>query len=343
MNTKLRWGIISTADINNIVIPAIRKNTRCEILAIGSRDLKKAEDYALKWNIPRFFGSYEEMLKDDDINAVYISLPNGLHHEWCIKSARAGKHILCEKPLATSLTDCEEIITEVQKNNVFLQEGFMYRYHPQTSKIHEIIQSNIIGDVKYLYGVFSFSLKDAYGDGTTKKNYRVDPKLGGGCLWDIGSYVVNFSRFITGYEPIEVFGTSFNYRTSEVDGFFCGQLKFPYQIVAQFECSYSQPQRTTMEIIGSKGTLRIPYPYCLVWDGNESPTLIIDGVKTEIEIEKYNSYEKEIDHFCDCVIDNKPRIIPLEDSLNNIKVLVSLHESAKNGNPVKIYSTANNG
>lgn len=337
MTKKISWGIISTADINTILIPAIRKDQRCNILAIASRDKDKAELYAKQWDIPNYYGSYHELLEDNSINAIYISLPNGLHHEWCIKSARAGKHILCEKPLATTVKDCKEIIEVAKESHIFLQEGFMYRYHPQTMEVPKILQSNILGDIKYIYLVFSFSLEQAYGDDVNNlKNYRLNPNLGGGCLWDIGSYVVNFSRLLSGCEPDEVFGYSKEYKNFGVDGLYCGMLKFPNGIIAQFECSYFQPQRTYTEIVGSRGTLRIPYPYCLIWDGSEPIVINVDGDKKEIILDKVNAYEREVAHFCDCIIEGEPRLVALNDSINNIIVLNSLHESAQKGKSIKI-------
>jgi len=185
----IRRGILSTADINNIMIPAIRNVERCEVTAIGSRSSEGAKSFASKHNITKFYDSFESLLNDRKIDAVYICLPNGLHHEWCIKAARAGKHILCEKPLATTVENCNEIIDEANMNDVVLQEGLMYRFHPQTLKIKELIDNGLIGRIEYLYGGFSYNLNEAYGSQTN--NYRLNAGLGGGCLWDIGYYAIN--------------------------------------------------------------------------------------------------------------------------------------------------------
>jgi D-xylose 1-dehydrogenase (NADP+, D-xylono-1,5-lactone-forming) len=334
MDKKIRWGIISTADINNIMIPAIRKNDRCEVLAISSRNIENAKSYASNKSILKYYGSYESLLEDKEIDAVYVSLPNGMHHEWCVKAARAGKHILCEKPLAISVEDCHEMINEANKHDVFLQEGFMYRYHPQTMKLKKLIDQGSIGQLDYLYGVFSFPFKQAYGN-QLSINYRLNSDLGGGCLWDIGSYVINYLRYLTNSEPIEVNGYSKNLPGYQVDGLFCGLIRFPNQVLAQFECSYNQSQRSTMDVFGDKGNIKIPYSYCLVWDSHEQPIVVNDFKNEEIiQVEQANAYESEVDHFCECVLDKKPRLIALDDAVNNIKTLVALHESAKTGHPV---------
>jgi len=336
MANKIRWGILSTADINSIMVPAIHKDERCEIVAIASRDLRKARECSEKLGIHQAYEGYDTLLADREIDAVYISLPNSMHHEWCIKAAKAGKHILCEKPLATSVDESQEMIYEAQKKSVFLQEGFMYRYHPQTLKMKELVQAKTVGKVNYLYGTFSYSYFQAYRE-NAMTNYRTKPEMGGGCLWDIGSYVINYLRYLAGTEPIEVFGHSEILPGYEVEGIFCGQLRFPDQVLAQFECSYMQAQRCITEVYGNSGSLRIPYSYCLVWDSNEEPIVLMEsGKETVVEVENANAYEHEIAHFCDCVLLGRERLIPLTDAVNNIKTLVALRESAKTGKVIKV-------
>lgn len=335
MTDKLRWGILSTADINTLVIPAIRKNTRCEVHGIASRDLNRARDYAIGQGIPVFYGSYDQLLNDEEIDAIYISLPNALHHEWCIKAARAGKHVLCEKPLAMTVTDCVEMIDAAKENDIFLQEGFMYRYHPRTHKIKQVVDTVFDQNIKYIYGVFSYTYQEAYGKNPLT-NYRMIPELGGGCLLDIGTYVVNFMRYLTGSEPIEVFGSRSNYPGYQVDGLFCGVMRFPGDIIAQFQCSYLLPQRSSMEIFGEGYSLTIPHSYCLVWDKKESVVLSNSEGEKIIEDVDANAYEKEIDHFCMCVLDKQERVVGLEDAVNNVRALLALKESARKGSVVRV-------
>ncbi len=335
MTERLRWGILSTADINNLMIPAIRKNPRCDLNAIASRDAGKAMKYASKHGISIAYGSYEQLLSDEEIDAVYISLPNSLHHEWCLKAARAGKHVLCEKPLAITVESCREIILEAEKNNIFLQEGFMYRYHPRTCKIKEVVDQNFDQNMNYLYGVFSYFYEDAYGKHPIT-NYRMTPEMGGGCLWDIGTYVVNFMRYLIGSEPIEVYGSMRNYPGFQVDGLFCGMMRFENSIIAQFQCSYLHPQRTSTEIYGDNCSLTIPHSYCLVWDKSEPVVLTNKDGDTFLEESSANSYEMEVEHFSNCILDKKERDVKLIDALNNIKVVVALHDAARNGCVVKI-------
>ncbi len=335
MTDRLRWGILSTADINNLVIPAIRKNPRCEVRAVASRDADKARKYASSNGIPISYGSYDQLLDDDQIDAIYISLPNTLHHDWCVKAAKAGKHILCEKPLAMTIKDCVEMIDTAKENNIFLQEGFMYRYHPRTQKIKQVVESIFDKNIKYINGAFSYSYQEAYGKNPVT-NYRMSPEMGGGCLWDIGSYVVNFIRYLTGSEPIEVLGSRSNYPGYQVDGLFCGVMRFPGDIMAQFMCSYLLPQETKTEIFGEMCSLTIPQSYCLVWDKKE-PVYVTnsEGIKT-IEDMDANAYEMEIDHFCDCVLDRKDRVVALDDAVDNIRVIQALLMSAKQGCVVRM-------
>lgn len=335
MSKILKWGILSTADITNTMIPVIQKNERCEVRAVASRSLERATEHASKHNIPKSYGNYKGMLEDKEIDAVYISLPNSMHREWCIAAARAGKHILCEKPLATVTDEAKEIVDEASKNKVFLQEGFMYRYHPQTLKAKEIVESGVLGELKYLHGVFSFFFAEAYGEkGAT--NYRMNSAMGGGVLWDMGSYLINYFRYLIDQEPVNVYGYAEKYQGSKVDGLFSGILEFPNKVIAQFECSYFQPQFGSMEIFGKNGHLRIENPFCLPFVEDMPMMLNVSEVEDAITVEKANSYEMEVDHFCKCVLDGATREVPIDDAILNTKTVETLYESAHKRNPIQI-------
>ena len=188
---KLNWGLLSTARINRSVIPPIRLSKRSELIAVASRNLGTAEAYAKKWEIPRAFGSYETMLGDPEINAVYISLPNHLHAEWSVKSAAAGKHVLCEKPLALSTIEVDRIIEAAVKRRVVIAEAFMYKHHPQTLKVIELVKRQVIGDLLVVKGTFTFNLIHP-GD------VRLYPEMGGGSIWLIGNF---FFGNVGNYRP----------------------------------------------------------------------------------------------------------------------------------------------
>ncbi len=334
---KLTWGLLSTARINRMLIPVLLEEPRCELLAVASRDVERAKAYAVQWNIPRAYGSYDALLQDQDIDVVYISLPNSLHCRWTIASAHAGKHILCEKPFALSIDECDQMINAASDNEVFLQEAIMYRYHPRALKLQEIMTEGILGDLQYIHAVLSFWLETAHAEsGTSEVDIRLDPSLGGGSLWDIGYYAVNFARMIADAEPSEVRGWSRDRRTTGVDDTFFGTLVFPNEVIAHIECGFSQPKRFHGEIVGSKGMISLPYAYGFLWDGPEDPILRTVSGDSVISIEKANPYERQIAHLCDCVLENKQRVVPLEDARNNVAVVNALHKSAIQGESIPI-------
>ncbi len=200
MSSKtLNWGLISTARINRALITPLRASKRNHLLAVASRSQEFADAYARKWKIPRAHGSYEAMLADPEIDVIYNPLPNHLHAEWTIKAVEAGKHVLCEKPLALSVDEVDAIAAAAQRYGRVVTEAFMYRHHPQTLKARELVQNGSLGTLKLLRGSFSFML-DRDGD------IRLDPEMGGGSIWDIGCYPISFMRTVVGMEPLEVFG-----------------------------------------------------------------------------------------------------------------------------------------
>jgi predicted dehydrogenase len=197
---SVRWGLLSTARINERLIPVLRGSARSELLGVASSGgPEKAARYASEWNIPRAYGSYEALLADPEVDAVYISLPNALHRPWVVKTAEAGKHILCEKPLALTATDVDVMAEAARRNGVVLQEAVMMRYHPQTLHVQQRVAAGAIGEVRLIRGVFTFTLARP-GD------IRLDPALGGGSIWDVGSYPVNFMRTMLRANPVEVHG-----------------------------------------------------------------------------------------------------------------------------------------
>ena len=195
----LRWGLLGTARINRMVIPPLRASAGNRLVAVASRDLARARGYAQEWGIERAHGAYEALLADPGIDAVYIPLPNHLHAEWTIPAARAGKHVLCEKPLALTVAEVDAMGAAAREGGVVLAEAFMYRHHPQTLKVKELVDAGAIGPVRFVRGTFSFPL-------TRPGDVRLQPEWGGGCLWDVGCYPLSFTRFVLGREPLEAAG-----------------------------------------------------------------------------------------------------------------------------------------
>ncbi|HFQ94108.1 MAG TPA: Gfo/Idh/MocA family oxidoreductase, partial [Anaerolineae bacterium] len=229
MRNKVRWGLLSTANINRRLIPAIRQSEGGELVAVASRNKDTAVAYANQWDIPQTFGSYQEMLDSDAIDAVYNPLPNHLHAEWSIKAMRAGKHVLCEKPFALSLEEVDEMTAVSQETGMALAEAFMYRHHPQTKMIGEMVGDGRIGQITLVRAAFNFML-------TNPDNVRLVPEYGGGCLWDVGVYPVSFSQYIMGGPPEWVFSTQRLGETG-VDIFFAAQMGYGNGRIAQISSS----------------------------------------------------------------------------------------------------------
>jgi xylose dehydrogenase (NAD/NADP) len=244
---KVRWGLLSTAHINRRLIPVIRNSPRGELTAIASRRIDQARRYAQHWEIPKIFGSYQDMLSSGSVDAVYISLPNHLHAEWSVRALEAGVHVLCEKPFALTLEDVDRVIQASQKFNRHIAEAFMYRHHPQTKITGEWVHSGKLGEITMVRGVFTFALQD-------RDNVRLVPEFGGGSLWDVGVYPMSFSQFIFGCLPIRVSAIQY-LGPSGVDESFAGQMEYPGGGIAQISCSLRSPFNAHFEILGTTGRL----------------------------------------------------------------------------------------
>jgi xylose dehydrogenase (NAD/NADP) len=326
MAQPLRWGILGNARINRALVPPLRESPRNTLAAIASRDLAKARDAAKQWDIPRAYGSYEELLADPGIDVVYIPLPNGLHAEWTIRAAQAGKHVLCEKPMAISLADFDRMTTAAEAAGVVLAEAFMYRHHPQTLKLRELVREGAVGKVGLVRGAFTFNL-DRPGD------VRLQPSQGGGSLWDVGCYPVSFARFALAEEPHEAFGWQVTGATG-VDETFTGQLRFPSGALAQFDCGFRAPFRTEIEVVGREGTLRLPRPFkpgpsevLLLTRGDASETIPVTGPEL---------YLGEVEDMADAVLLGRPPRIGFAESRGNCATLLALLESSREGRPVAV-------
>ena len=322
----LRWGLISTAGINRALIPAIRASSRSELVAVASRNLDHAQGYARQWNIPRVHGSYENLLADPEVDVVYNSLPNSLHCEWTVRAAEAGKHILCEKPLAITVEEVDRMIEAAGRNQVVLFEAYMYRHHPQTLKVQELVGQGAIGDVRLVHAVFSYTLNRP-GD------VRLDPTLGGGSLWDVGCYPVSFAQAVTGTAPAEVFGWQ-KPGDSGVDMTFAGQVRFAGGVLAQFDSSFQAAFRARAEVIGSQGTLVVDHPWKPSIDGPAGIRLRRDDHEESVDVEEVDPYLCEVQAMERCVLDGDDPVLPLSHSRQIMTTLTALYESARSGKPV---------
>jgi xylose dehydrogenase (NAD/NADP) len=324
--SRLRWGLLSTAKINKALLGPLRTSKRNQVDAIASRFQDKANESARLNKIRRAYGSYSDLLVDPEIDVIYNSLPNNLHAEWTIKAVQAGKHVLCEKPLALTLSEVDAISAASKNYGKVVAEAFMYRSHPQTLKAREIVLNGKLGRVKMVRGSFTFML-------TNPDDYRWKLEMGGGGLWDVGCYPLSYTRFVLGAEPLEVFGWQVT-GTTGVDEGFTAQMRFPQDVFAQFDCSIKIPYHVYMEIVGDEATLIIPNPYN---PGGKERLFLSTGGKVEtITVNAAGSYLCEVEDMADAILLGKPPRVTLEDSRKNTAVILGLFESAKTGKPVSL-------
>ncbi len=325
MKEILRWGILSTARINRAMIPALRATRRNRLTAIASRSLDNAQSYAREWEIPTAYGSYEALLADPDVDVVYIPLPNHMHLDWVLRAAAAGKHVLCEKPLALSISEVDSILAAARLHQVHIAEGYMYRHHPQTLQVSNLVEAGEIGAVSYIQGSFSFPL-------TRPEDYRWKPDQGGGSLWDVGCYPLSYAMLIARAAPVEVMGWQVP-APSGVDGTFVGQLRFASGLMAQIQSSFMLPKFASMELRGSNGTLLIPTPY----RSQESHSFSVRKDKEKVyKVKGVELFRGEVENMAEVILDGKSPRLPLEESRQIIRSLVALYQSAQMGKPVMI-------
>lgn len=322
----LNWGLLSTARINRALIPPLQVSKRNHLLAVASRTQEAADNYAREHKISRAYGTYEALLADPEIDVIYNPLPNHLHAEWTIKAIEAGKHVLCEKPLALSVDEVDALQAAARKHDRVVAEAFMYRHHAQTLKVQELVQNGSLGALKLIRGSFSFIL-------SREGDVRLDPAMGGGSIWDVGCYPISYTRTIVGAAPLEVFGWQVTGPTG-IDETFVGQMRFDYDIHAQFDCSFAIPFHTFMEVVGSEGTLNIPNPFVPKTD---EKIYLRRGEKTEtIKIKGQELYLGEVEDLADAIRLGRDPRISLDDSRANVAAILALLESAREGKPVKI-------
>jgi len=324
MAKQLNWGLLSTARINRSLIKPIKASKRHHLLAVASRTQESADAYAREWNIPRAHGSYEALLNDPEVDVIYNPLPNHMHAEWSIKAMRAGKHVLCEKPFALTLDEVDAMIAASRETGKVLAEAFMYRHHPQTLRVKQIVESGQLGKIQVIKGEFSFKL-----DGPD--DYRNFKEMGGGSLWDVGCYPISYTRLLVGGEPAEVFGWQV-LGPGGSDNTFVGQMRFANGVLAQFDSSFVTPYRVGMEIIGSEAALIIPQPFKP--DLNSEIYLHHDGKQERLEVTGQELYLGEVEDMYDAIVDGRPQGMPLGDTRGNIATILNLLKSAETGKSI---------
>src|SRR4051794_25145535 len=324
MAKPVTWGIISTADINRKVIPGAHASPKVELLGVASRDQARAETYAKEWEIERAYGSYEALLADPEIEAVYISLPNTMHCEWSVKALEAGKHVLCEKPLSRHADQVEAAFDASERTGLLLSEAFMYRHNPQTKRVKKLVDDGAIGELQLVRSAFSYSLYD-------EDNIRLRTDVEGGALMDVGCYTVSGSRLFGG-EPEKAYGEAW-VGPSGTDWGFGGTLRFPGDVIALFDCGTALPNRDELEAIGSEGSIFLDDPWhCTV------PVIELrrDGNVERIEVERADSYRLELENLSDAIRGAAEPLLGRADAVGQARVIEALYRSAATGAAVSL-------
>ena len=317
----LKWGILSTANIGRkVVTPAIQASAGSEVVAVASRNKSKAEKYAEELSIPKFYGSYEALLGDPDITAIYNPLPNSLHLPWTLRALESGKHVLCEKPLGLTAAECRKMAEAAETSGVVLMEAFMYRFHDRTQRLFELAHKGTFGTLQLIRARFAFTVADS-------QNIRLSAPLGGGALMDVGCYCVNVARSLAGAQPIAVQALA-TWR-QDVDETLTATLEFENGLTAQLNCALNGPRYEKVEIFGTEGFCEVDAAFL---PGSGETTLSYTtrqaGV-TQLAFSAQNQYQKMVEHFAQCVTEGRPPQYGGLEAAQNMAVIEALYASAR--------------
>ena len=320
------WGILSTAKINDLVLAGAAESDRVDVVAVASRDRARSEAYARERGIERAHGSYEALLADPDVEAVYIPLPNAMHAEWSIRALEAGKHVLCEKPFARRAEQVSEAFDVAERNGRLLMEAFMYRHNPQTRRLGELLDEGAIGRLRHVRAAFSFAMDDP------DVNVRNDAQLEGGALMDVGCYCVSGMRLLAG-EPERVYGERES-GASGVDVRFAATMRFPGDVTAQFDCAIVVFRRDELEAVGEEGSLYVPDP----WHAREPLIELRRAASPDrverIETDRAQSYRLELENMSDAIRGDADPLLGRADALGQARTIEALYRSAEEGRAV---------
>ncbi len=320
MSPPLRWGVLSTALINEKVLPAAARSADVEVVAVASRDLPRAEAFASRWKIGRPYGNYDELLADEAVEAVYIPLPNGLHHTWTLRALRAGKHVLCEKPYSRWPGEVQEAFDEADQRGLVLSEAFMYRYHPQISELARAVRAGVIGEVRLVAASFTWPT-DAPGD------IRLDASLDGGSLLDVGVYCISAARLLAG-EARSVAAHHVPGPTG-VDVLLAATMELESGALAHFDCGFNLPDRSHLEVVGTQGSIRVSDP----WHCYE-PALALSlqgSPASTLPVTQANSYQLQFEEFGRAVRQETHHLLGRDDALGQARTVDALSRAAASG------------
>ena len=319
---KIRWGVLGYARIARLeLIPAMQRAANSEFFALASRDTAKlAEARATFPGLARFYRGYDELLRDPEVEAVYIPLPNSLHREWTLKAAAHGKHVLCEKPLALTAADAREMTAACAAHGVLFMEAFMYRYTDRMRQVEAVLHSGALGEIKFVHASHRFLL-------TRPDSIKLKPELGGGALYDVGCYPVNFAGVVADFaagapgaaRPASVAVECV--RTGGIDESFSALLKYPSGLIASLHCGFNASKRIAAEIVGAQGVLEVPDTFL---DNAGALTLTLGDERREIPVAASDRYRSEIEDFADAIRQKRAPRLGLAESLRNAEVIDQL-------------------
>lgn len=316
MENLVKWGILGYARIaKSSVIPAILKAGNAQLYALASGDEGKRRECQELFQCPNVYGSYQELLDDPQVQAVYIPLPNSLHKEWAIKAMHRGKHVLCEKPIALNAADCKEMIEVAKTQGVLLMEAFMYRYTDRIKKVNELVASGEIGEIRYIQSTFRFLLNRS-------NTIKVQPELGGGSLYDVGCYPLNFVGMLTKQRPESCVSAAV--MDNGVDMMFSAILKYPNGVLASINSGFNAFNQMNAEIIGTAGRIEIPDTFA----GTAGfITVVTESGSRQVAVEETDRYEAEVTDFSDAVLDRRQPHFSLEETYRNMLVMDELFKT----------------
>jgi predicted dehydrogenase len=331
---KLRWGILGAARVNERLLPAIVEGANSQLIAIASRRPGAAAEtltkYAPQQAGVRCYDDMQTLLDDTEIQAIYLPMANGEHAAWALKAIARGKHVLIEKPMALTVSDITAIEAAAKKHKVKVMEGFMYRFHPQHARVRELIDSGLVGDIRYVRTSFSFMMRPA-------RMYRLaqDTGMGGGAMWDIGPYAIHSMRMCFGSEPLAVMAMA-KYAETGADIATSGMLDFGEGKRGHFEISFECSRRSEYDITGTKGSIKCHTVWQLPGDVPVISWFTDDGRRGEEQLIPANHFRLEIEHFSDCVLHDKTPLLSLADAKANCNAINALLQSAKTGTKIQL-------
>ena len=320
----IEWGLLSTANINGPVLGGIAQVEDARAAAVASRDLERARAYAAEHGIERAYGSYEALLADPEIDAVYISLPNSMHHEWTTRALEAGKHVLCEKPYSRNPADVEQAFELAAARGLVLMEAFMYRHNPQTRRLAELVGSGALGRLRLIRSSFRFAV--------TADNVRMRRDLDGGALMDVGCYCVSCARLLAG-EPERAHAEQV-LGGDGVDIVFAGELRFAGDVIASFDCGIVLPHHDALEVVGDEASLYVADP----WHAREPRIELCrrDGSIEVVAEEAVNAYALEVENFGAAILGEAEPLLGRDDALGQSRAIEALYAAAEAGRSVSL-------